>query len=251
MRLGKADLHIHSDYSQDAFSSIREILKQAKTAGMDIVAITDHDTIEGAQKAQEMAAEYGVEVIIGEEISTKQGEIIGLFLKERILPGLSVLETIQMIKQQGGLTFTPHLLNLCPAGLGVRLLRQLTHKIDGVEVFNCWTGKKKFVKMRRLNEKIFKLASIGGSDAHFAGLVGRAYTTFEGTTALELYAAIKNKSTDIEGGFWSLKDYFVYAMHWLQKNFRQRGFSIVFDLLRSGKKVSKRTCRRFSDAITA
>ncbi|MBI2042655.1 MAG: PHP domain-containing protein [Candidatus Nealsonbacteria bacterium] len=247
MKLGKADLHVHSNYSPDAFSSVRDVLEKAKNAQLDVVAITDHHTIEGAKEAEKLAADFGLEVVVGEEILTQEGEVIGLFLKETIPPDLPILEAIQRIKRQGGLVFAPHPLSFWQDGVGEKLLGQLAQQIDGAEVLSAgWTGRKNFAKMQRLNEEIFKLAAIGGSDAHFADLVGKAYTLFKGKTASELYSSIQNKTTAVEGNFWSKRDFFSYGAHWLKNNFRKGGPLIIFDILWTVRKA-KKAFRRFSD----
>lgn len=247
--MGKADLHLHSNYSSDAFSAVGEILKKAKEAQLDVVAITDHHTIEGAKEAQKIAANFGVEVIVGEEILTQDGEIIGLFLKEAVPSDLPLLEAIERVRQQGGLIFAPHPLSFWQDGLGEKLLKQITQSIDGIEVLSAgWTGKNNFAKMQHLNKEFFKLAAIGGSDAHFAALTGKAYTLFPERTAAELYAAIRSKSTAVGGSFWTKKDYLTYVLYWFKKNFRQGGPLIIFDLLWTVRKV-KKAFRKFSERI--
>jgi hypothetical protein len=243
----KADLHLHSNYSHDAFSSPRKILERAKEVGLNLIAITDHHTIEGAKEAQKMAPEFGLETIIGEEILTKQGEIIGLFLKERIPPNLSLLEAVKEIREQGGLVVVPHPLSFWQDGLGEKLLYKLAPEIDGIEVLNSgWTGKKNFAKIQNINNNFLKLASTAGSDAHFAKLVGKAYTIFEGKSSFDLYRAVKNKSTSVRGDFWSKWDNFSYICHWAKEDIKKSGPLIIFDILWGGRKI-KKILRRFSN----
>ena len=116
---GRADIHVHTKYSgvhrfgimrfPESVSEPRDIFKTAERTGMNVIAITDHNTTAGAMKALELSKEFpAVDIIVGEEISTLDGEVIGLFLKEEIPAGLSINETIRMIREQGGLTVAPH-----------------------------------------------------------------------------------------------------------------------------------------------
>ncbi|MBI2626554.1 MAG: PHP domain-containing protein [Candidatus Nealsonbacteria bacterium] len=238
--MAKADLHIHSYYSPDAFSSPREILAKAKRAGLDLIAITDHHTIDGAKEAQKIASEFGLEVVVGEEILTAQGEIIGLFLKEEIIPHLPLLEAIDRIKKQGGLVVIPHPLGFWQDGLGEKIIHKICDKVDGIEIFNAgWMSKKDLVKIKYLNDNFFKLSATGGSDAHFAQLIGKAYTVFNGKSAGDLYSAIKNKSTCADGQFWSKWDYISYLRHWMASKSIRRGPLIVFDFLWGVRKLIK------------
>ncbi len=109
-RVGKADLHLHTTYSDGAIT-VRALLDRVATRGeLAVVAITDHDTIAGAEAAQQLAQRerYPVEVIVGEEVTTRQGHIVGLFLREAIPPGQSAVDTVAAIHRQGGLAFAPH-----------------------------------------------------------------------------------------------------------------------------------------------
>ena len=100
----KVDLHVHTIYSYDSLLSLRTLVKACKRRCINCIAVTDHNTIEGALKMRA----YPIKVIIGEEITTKDGEIIGLFLNEEIPRNLSVQETIDKIKEQDGIVYIPH-----------------------------------------------------------------------------------------------------------------------------------------------
>ena len=105
----KADLHIHSTRS-DGLASPRQIMEYAaRRTDLSVIAITDHNTLEGALDAKEMQHEYpGLEVVVGEEITSKWGHILGLFLDEEVPPGLSAVETIARINEQGGVAVIAH-----------------------------------------------------------------------------------------------------------------------------------------------
>jgi predicted metal-dependent phosphoesterase TrpH len=219
---GKADLHIHSYYSRDAFSSPRLILKRAKEQGLDIIALTDHNSIKGAVKAQKIAPRFGIEVIIGEEINTKQGDILALFIKELIKPWKTISETIKEIHQQGGLAIIPHPGNWLLEGISKEDLLKVYKELDGIELLNSsWPGKIGRKENEEMNKSIFKLASTGGSDAHLASQVGCAYTVFPGKTKADLYKAIKEKATLPEGGQWSFKDNFFWMINSLRILYRR------------------------------
>ena len=204
---GKADLHIHSRYSKDAVSSLSAILKRAKKAGLDLIAITDHDTVAGAKEAKKMAPEFGLEVIVGEEIKTKEGDVIALFIDDSIPSGKGLKETIKEIRQQEGLIIIPHPANWFLGGVHYRALFKFFRQIDGIELFNgSWAGKIRKKESEKLNDLIFNLAKVGGSDAHLARQVGCAYTFFPGKTSDDLYMAIKNKLTTTGGEGWNYKD---------------------------------------------
>src|SRR5690242_4156882 len=105
---GLADVHIHTSYS-DGQPSVRDVLAYASNCtSLDVIAITDHDTIEGALEAAILAPTYRIQVIVGEEITSRQGHILGLFLRERVPPALSAEETVDAIHAQGGLAIAAH-----------------------------------------------------------------------------------------------------------------------------------------------
>jgi len=107
-RWGKADLHIHSDHS-DGLARIPEIMDHVQeNTDLDVIAITDHNTIEGSLFARSLEDMYDFEVVVGEEISSNSGHIIGLFIEEHIPAGLSAGETISRINDQDGVAMIPH-----------------------------------------------------------------------------------------------------------------------------------------------
>jgi hypothetical protein len=106
----RADLHCHSCYSKDSNLSLEKLIEACKKAGVNVVALTDHNEIEGGLRLREMAPHW-LTVIVGEEIASVDGDIIGLFLKERIEPRLPIFETIRQIREQGGLVMVPHVVS--------------------------------------------------------------------------------------------------------------------------------------------
>src|SRR5215510_12510063 len=100
--MGLADLHIHSIYSYDGTASIESILGQAKKIGLDVIAITDHDEINGALKAFELASNYGIEVIPGIEITTAEGDLLGLNITQKVDRGQTLIESVLQVGEAGG-----------------------------------------------------------------------------------------------------------------------------------------------------
>jgi predicted metal-dependent phosphoesterase TrpH len=230
-QLGKADLHIHSNYS-DARPTIKEILEFVQNeTDLDIIAICDHDTIEGALKAKNMAKKnkYRFEIIIGEEVSSKEGHVLGLFLSKTIPPGLSAKETIAKIKSQGGIVIAPHPLyhtrlksnHPIMDGLGLISLLKEKDNIDGVEVINGNPAlRKENIEAHFVNETLLFKSEIGGSDAHILEAIGKGYTIFEGKTATELKEAILNGQTRAMSNQWGFFATLRYAFFLLPKGIR-------------------------------
>ncbi|WP_423793042.1 PHP-associated domain-containing protein [Methanocaldococcus indicus] len=206
----KADLHIHSKYSGvggywklkylDSVEEPRTILKYAKKKGLDVIAVTDHNTIKGGIETKKLSKEFGIDVIVGSEIMSKDGEIIGLFLNEEIPKGLSAEETIELIKEQGGLAIAPHPYSPICKALGDKIFEL---DLDGVEVFNAYhrDGIINNIALSKVIKNYHKkpFAFIGSSDAHISKMIGNAYTLFEGNSVDDLYKAIKNRRTSFYG----------------------------------------------------
>ncbi|HEX6510703.1 MAG TPA: PHP domain-containing protein, partial [Chloroflexota bacterium] len=146
--MGKADLHMHTCYS-DGQPTVRELLDHVRDCtDLDVIAITDHDTVAGAQEALTMADEYPFDVIVGEEVTSVDGHVVGLFLEETVAPRQSVEATVRDIHLQGGLAFAPHPFfrngffsnkGNSMLGLGVRLIDAC---MDGIEVINSTPSLK-------------------------------------------------------------------------------------------------------------
>jgi predicted metal-dependent phosphoesterase TrpH len=201
-RLGKADIHLHSRFS-DGMMTVREILDWVEErTDLDVIAVTDHDEIEGGLRARELAARggYRVEVIVGAEVSTREGHLLALFIEQPIRPFRRLEETIEEVRAQGGLCVVPHPLSWLTTSIGERALdRAMAHHtpgIFGVEVANpTIAGRVTRLKVTRLNRRRYGLAETGGSDAHFLSAIGSAYTTFPGATAEELRRSLVARST--------------------------------------------------------
>jgi hypothetical protein len=201
----KADLHIHSNHS-DGVAKIPEIMEYVATkTDLKVIAITDHNTIEGALFAKELEDVYGIEVVVGEEVSSSEGHVIGLFLTEEIPPGLTPAETIRRISDQGGIAIIPHPFSnqgvFGPFGRSGFAAAVSDLAFHALEVYNSvpylgWAN--------RVAAKMFTggqgIAAVGGSDAHLLHGVGKGYTVFRGTTAEDLRTSIEALETRAEAG---------------------------------------------------
>ncbi len=172
-----ADFHIHTYWSRDSMSSPRDVLKMAYKKGLRVIAITDHNEIGGALETAKEARLLGIdiEVIIGEEIKTSRGDIIGLFLTEKIRKGLSPEETIDLIKEQGGIVVVPHPFDRKGRGALGEYTVKIAHRIDFIEVENGRTPSYNNKKAKIFSER-HGIPGIGGSDAHWFREVGKVKT---------------------------------------------------------------------------
>lgn len=160
----KADLHIHSKYSYDSLLHPKKILKTAKKRGLDIIAITDHETIRGGVETFNLNSDADFLVIIGCEVNTEVGDIIGLHLNEEIKSRNSI-EVIEEIKSQGGYVILPHPFR------GHKLQEVPFQKIDAIEVFNSRSTLEQNANALKLARELQK-PFVAGSDAHFAAEIG-------------------------------------------------------------------------------
>ena len=194
--MNRYDLHCHTKYSECSFLSPKTLLKRAKKKKLNGIAICDHNTISGAITTKKLNQDPNFQVIIGEEVSTDKGHILGLYLKKPIKPG-KFEDVIKEIKKQNGLVIIPH--PISKVGLLRRAFKldfqKLKGKIDAVETFNArffFPFENKAGKKKALEHNF---PQTGGSDGHFFWEVGRAYTLFEG----DLRKALKKRKTQSKG----------------------------------------------------
>ena len=169
----KADLHIHTRYSMDCDTPLEKIIDRCLEVGINCIAIADHDTIEGALEMQKIAP---FPVIVAGEILTPQGEIMGMFLKERVPIGLPIEEAISRIKAQGALVCLPHPFDTF-RGLRIDIsrLEELADQIDIIEVFNARSPFSRPVTKAQLFARKYNIPETAGSDAHTINEIGSAY----------------------------------------------------------------------------
>lgn len=169
----KADLHIHTGYSPDCSTPLAKIIERCLKIGINCVAITDHNTIAGALDMKRLAP---FKVIVGEEIYTSTGEVIGYFLSEEIPKGLTAEETAIRIKRQGGAVCIPHPFDsFRPSALQQQSLEKLLPYIDIIEVFNSRLLLRRHAARAEHFAQAHGLLSSAGSDAHTAYELGNAY----------------------------------------------------------------------------
>jgi len=168
-----ADLHMHTEYSKDCVSSIESIVATAREIGLGAIAVTDHNEIEGAFRAREMA-EGDPFVIVAEEVKTSEGEVIGLFLEEWIPKGLTFDKTLSLIKEQGGLVYVPHPFDALRTTPSYRALVDNLHRIDVIEIYNAKVALSSFnLNAERFAAK-YNIVAGAGSDAHVLQALGTA-----------------------------------------------------------------------------
>jgi len=168
------DLHMHTDHSPDCATPVEVLLATAKDRGLGAIAVTDHNVISGALAAREAAAELGgIEVIVGEEVKTaEQGEVIGLFLEERIERGMTMAETIAEIRRQGGLVYVPHPFDRLHSVPDYEHLLDMVEEIDILEVFNPRVALTAFNEEAERFAAKYRIVPGAGSDSHVAQGLG-------------------------------------------------------------------------------
>jgi predicted metal-dependent phosphoesterase TrpH len=170
----RVDCHLHTVASGDAVLTVEELAGRAAETGLDVVFITDHNVTAAAVAAAER--DLGLRVIVGEEIRTPDGDVIGLFLTERIPYVLPLAEVVARIRAQGGLVYAPHPFDLARSSLG-RVLPDwcAAGQVDIIEVFNAKIEDQALNDQAAALAAAYGLPGAAGSDAHDAAGVGAAY----------------------------------------------------------------------------
>ena len=167
------DLHMHTDHSNDCVTPVDVLLATARERGLGAIAVTDHNEISGALDARAKAAEYGVKVIVGEEVKTAdQGEVIGLFIERKIPRGMSLEETIAEIRRQGGLVYVPHPFDRLHAVPDYEHLLRVVDEVDAIEVFNPRIAIPAWNEEAVRFAGKYRIPGGAGSDAHVAQGLG-------------------------------------------------------------------------------
>ncbi|MFZ0005464.1 CehA/McbA family metallohydrolase [Methanoregula sp.] len=199
------DLHVHTNFSKDGESSVEDILRQAETVGLDVIAITDHDCVDGAKKA--LAFNSTILVIPGIEVSTRQGHLIVLGVTEIIPAGLDVRETVRIAHRMGALVILPHPYHLWRHGVA-RRIRAAMSIVDAVEAFNSrYIVGSANQKAGRIAARLHK-PCVGGSDAHNARFVGYGRTFIEAEPDMQaIFDAIRKGNVSYGGKKTPLRTY--------------------------------------------
>ena len=206
--MGLADIHMHTVFSYDGTATVPAVLEQASRVGLDIIAITDHDEIRGALLAEELAPSYGLQVIPGIEITTAEGDLLALSVCKLIPAGLTLIETIKRVADQGGFCVAPH---PGAAGLGMKSLSaysiyqalnyyETERVLIGIETYNATTLDREANTNACIWAERLGIAQTGSSDAHVLDAIGLGTTEFPGHTISDLVAALWTGETLVRRG---------------------------------------------------
>jgi hypothetical protein len=213
--MGKADIHIHTTHS-DGMASVQQVFDFVENeTALDLIAITDHDMFDGADEARNLAARrnYRFQVLTGMEVTTIEGHllVLGIDKPVRSLQGLD--KTIAQAHEQGGVVIAPHPMSWMIRSIGRNgLLRIHRHPhdevyFDGFETLNpSLAGRVVAKQAHALNARILRLAETAGSDSHVLPTIGSAATVYPGTSAADLLRALKEKTTTIDGHYWTAEE---------------------------------------------
>jgi len=195
------ELHTHSSLSHDGRDPVELLLEQAQAVGLDALAVTDHDELDAALRAVELAPEYGLTGIPGMEVTCKAGHVLALGITEAVPPGLSFAETLDRIRNQGGLAVVPHPFQESRHGVLDKISKDELATADAIEVYNSrlLTGRSNRQAERFARRR--GLPMTAGSDAHIAEMVGQAVTTVDATdrSVEAILDAIREGRTTVEG----------------------------------------------------
>jgi glycosyltransferase involved in cell wall biosynthesis len=165
------DLHMHTDHSNDCATPVEVLLATAAEQGLGAIAITDHNEISGALEAQAKAA--GIKIIVAEEVKTaSQGEVIGLFITEKIPRGLTLAETVAEIRRQGGLVYVPHPFDRMHSVPDYEHLLTILSDVDAIEVYNPRVAIGSFNEEAARFAAKYRIVAGAGSDSHVAAGLG-------------------------------------------------------------------------------
>lgn len=203
----RIDLHLHTAYSRDGYISVEEAFRRCRAVGLDGFALTDHDTIEGVKMAEGIKGDHLL--IPGLEVTAAGGHILALNISEPIPPRLSMPETVERIREQGGISILAHPSSPLKTFLGEREIAEAG--FTAIEVANSmslpynWTFRRNLKIAERLS-----LPKTGGSDAHIPEVIGRAYTIIDADSrdTEDVIRAIGRGYTEPSGGGVTLKERF-------------------------------------------
>jgi len=210
--MGIADLHMHTIFSYDGTASVPAVLQRAKQVGLDVIAITDHDVIQGARHAEQLAPRYGIQVIPGVEITTAEGDLLGLGIHSLVPAGLALIETLIRVGELGGICIAPHPL---AGGIGMKslnfhsVIKALQHPqaslyLLGIEVLNATALDHRSSVYARELAHFTGLAGTGSSDAHVLDAIGSGATEFPGRTIGDLIESLRfGSTTAVSHASWS------------------------------------------------
>ena len=209
---GRADMHLHSLYS-DGTATVASILDHVEErTDLDVIAITDHERVDGALRAAELhaAGGYSFDLVVGEEITTRRGHVLALYITERLRALRPLEETLAAIHAAGGVAIAAHPLAPIPLSVGARSLRMARDhddpavRFDAIEAFNPSTaGRTRQGARLALNDGELRLPGVGNSDAHVLEGIGSGFTEFAGHSAADYRAALASGAVTAHGAHWS------------------------------------------------
>lgn len=171
----RVDLHLHSRYSHDSSTSLDALIARCRECELDRIALTDHNTAEGALDLARIAPELA---IVGEEAKTREGELIGLFIARTVPPWLRPEEAMDLIHEMGGLTYLPHPLDRFRSHYRAERIVELAPRIDIIETYNPWCDAAANRAAAELAADLGKVAATG-SDSHGIEEIGRSWMEME------------------------------------------------------------------------
>jgi predicted metal-dependent phosphoesterase TrpH len=171
----RVDLHLHSRYSHDSRTSLESLIEHSRQCGLDRIALTDHNSVEGALELARMAPDL---TIVGEEAKTLEGEVIGLFITRRLPPFLRPEAVMDLVHEMGGLTYIPHPFDRNRSHFRAERVVELADHIDIIEVHNPWCDHAANAAAARMAADLDKVTATG-SDAHSAHELGRTWMEME------------------------------------------------------------------------
>lgn len=219
----KIDLHNHSEGSYDGKEPVELMVEHVEDIELDGFAVTDHDEIDESLKAVEIAEDYDTIVISGEEVSTSDGHLLAIGIKEKIEPGKPFMETVEEIREKGGAAVVPHPFQKTRHGVSKKKIED----IDAVEAYNSWI----FTGLQNKRARRFADANgypkVAGSDAHTLGLIGRAYAVIDidkpkdEINEQDIIDALKSGDVSMEG---SRAPIHRAAYHYLKASIRKTAY---------------------------
>jgi predicted metal-dependent phosphoesterase TrpH len=200
--MGFADLHIHTIHSYDGTATVPAVLKHvADNTNLDVIAITDHDSLAGLQEGLTLAPRYGLEMIPGCEVTTSEGHLLALFIDRPIQAGLTFLQTIRQVKAQGGICIAAHPTARGTSSVTFEILQETLGQLDaqgvlvGVEAFNAGLVYTRSNANVAEMSRGLPIAQVGDSDAHILKMIGHGVSEFAGRSAADLRRALERAET--------------------------------------------------------
>jgi len=201
----RIDFHVHTVCSRDSLIQIEELVPRCRATGLDGLAVTDHDTLEGALRAMKRCKD--IIIIPGMEIETSEGHVLALNVRKVVKKSPDFSETIENIHELGGIAVIAHPFSILKPIVDVDILS--TSSLDAVEVANATSFPYSLMmrKSKTLAERL-GLPMTGGSDAHFSTVIGRSYTVVDSDSreVSDILEAVREGRTEVVGGGITLKE---------------------------------------------